>query len=1312
MVYLTLLLLSQVSLVMSNIRDFDLLPSFAEADVDKNGCLDNAEYDYLLHLIYRRASPSSDSFERFQQSKQVTMLSAPKQSGSQTAVTWTVASITNRTLMEVKRVPPPSRPRTPGNTLAIPATSAQRKVHRNTSRVATYFPNRESGLRQKLQPTYNVSLSDGNGRRALASEDSTTNIYSIALIGEMVTGTRRRKLHVCTDLEPQLRGFVVYKRHGQFGGQLRDDVVIDDASEAFTQLVTALQNTSVTVIRLRANVTLNASLPEIYHEVAIYGECGDEEEHSKRCRVSGEGAHRIFSLGAGAALHLEALELRRGFTSGNGSALHVIHANASLVDCTVADNSASGYGGAVHGENARVVCIGCNILRNTAFSGAAMSAHNGSIVVLEAGTIVEANSGDSCTVLVNLSSTLRIADQCQVLQNEATNGHGGGACITVNSRMEVTSSAFLMNSAELAGGGIRVADNCTLVVDDGSQICANYAAKQGGGIHLEDGNSRLVLKSGSNISENGSGQNGGGVSACGVVTLQNSTMNANYAVQESGGTKGGGGGGGGGGALFLRDDCGVAEATLESMEVRWNTASGGGGAVYADKESSVVITNAFLGDNTASTDGGAVYASSKTSVVLINAFLVDNGAEQCGGAIFSNGKVQVTAESHLNSNTAGVSGGGVFGDEKSSIVVSETTIDDNEAAVSGGAVYFAGAAAQFADSSLEGNRVGTDCGAGISFAGMTDSSSMEIERTAILSNYAIGDGAGLCIDGIQHAAYLEVVLTDSRIEENVAESDGGGIWAQKAVIVSRNSKFANNIGGGLLIRWFSQLVLHSSAVTGHTAEAGAGISAVEATVRIQASLITGNLARKVGGGIELYACSVIIDEGSEVVRNTASRLGGGIALSRGFSDQLGDGLTYLLVHNATVASNAATLYSGGGISGMEHCTVELLGANISFNTAGYTGGGLDSVNSTVYVTGRSVITNNTAASGGGISAQGGKSVLEVADSLLLGNAVESIGGAIACQDDGEVLLGRRQDEAQRTWSLPNHATLEYENVTVRFTDYGGWTNPEAASCEGHSGCIQGNTAVYGAALHFSSCRRVTLNDTLMMSNGMRDDAESGTGGSVSVVGLTAGSDAVLESCRLELNIGSGVAVEEGSNVSLTSCEVVDHAAKLGAGLRVDLSSGAVVSNCSFVRCVAEQGGAMHASGSLSVSNQSRFEGNVAQTGGGSMFVDLRGQPIGISQCRFVNNTALGDSSIGDGGGVMMLITSTEEGLDTDLVNFEGLAYEDNSAHFGGAVGFWLPHDLPAAPYPPPCIDCEVVNGSNVAPYGASDGWATMALYLQ
>eukprot|EP00854_Cymbomonas_tetramitiformis_P009552 gene9552-11316_t len=1142
MVYLTLLLLSQVSLVMSNIRDFDLLPSFAEADVDKNGCLDNAE-----------------------------------------------------------------------------------------------------------------------------------------------------KLHVCTDLEPQLRGFVVYKRHGQFGGQLRDDVVIDDASEAFTQLVTALQNTSVTVIRLRANVTLNASLPEIYHEVAIYGECGDEEEHSKRCRVSGEGAHRIFSLGAGAALHLEALELRRGFTSGNGSALHVIHANASLVDCTVADNSASGYGGAVHGENARVVCIGCNILRNTAFSGAAMSAHNGSIVVLEAGTIVEANSGDSCTVLVNLSSTLRIADQCQVLQNEATNGHGGGACITVNSRMEVTSSAFLMNSAELAGGGIRVADNCTLVVDDGSQICANYAAKQGGGIHLEDGNSRLVLKSGSNISENGSGQNGGGVSACGVVTLQNSTMNANYAVQESGGTKGGGGGGGGGGgALFLRDDCGVAEATLESMEVRWNTASGGGGAVYADKESSVVITNAFLGDNTASTDGGAVYASSKTSVVLINAFLVDNGAEQCGGAIFSNGKVQVTAESHLNSNTAGVSGGGVFGDEKSSIVVSETTIDDNEAAVSGGAVYFAGAAAQFADSSLEGNRVGTDCGAGISFAGMTDSSSMEIERTAILSNYAIGDGAGLCIDGIQHAAYLEVVLTDSRIEENVAESDGGG----------------------LLIRWFSQLVLHSSAVTGHTAEAGAGISAVEATVRIQASLITGNLARKVGGGIELYACSVIIDEGSEVVRNTASRLGGGIALSRGFSDQLGDGLTYLLVHNATVASNAATLYSGGGISGMEHCTVELLGANISFNTAGYTGGGLDSVNSTVYVTGRSVITNNTAASGGGISAQGGKSVLEVADSLLLGNAVESIGGAIACQDDGEVLLGRRQDEAQRTWSLPNHATLEYENVTVRFTDYGGWTNPEAASCEGHSGCIQGNTAVYGAALHFSSCRRVTLNDTLMMSNGMRDDAESGTGGSVSVVGLTAGSDAVLESCRLELNIGSGVAVEEGSNVSLTSCEVVDHAAKLGAGLRVDLSSGAVVSNCSFVRCVAEQGGAMHASGSLSVSNQSRFEGNVAQTGGGSMFVDLRGQPIGISQCRFVNNTALGDSSIGDGGGVMMLITSTEEGLDTDLVNFEGLAYEDNSAHFGGAVGFWLPHDLPAAPYPPPCIDCEVVNGSNVAPYGASDGWATMALYLQ
>ncbi|KAK3268804.1 hypothetical protein CYMTET_22711 [Cymbomonas tetramitiformis] len=109
------------------------------------------------------------------------------------------------------------------------------------------------------------------------------------------------------------------------------------------------------------------------------------------------------------------------------------------------------------------------------------------------------------------------------------------------------------------------------------------------------------------------------------------------------------------------------------------------------------------------------------------------------------------------------------------------------------------------------------------------------------------------------------------------------------------------------------------------------------------------------------------------------------------------------------------------------------------------------------------------------------------------------------------------------------------------------------------------------------------------------------------------------------------------------------------------------------------------------------------------------QVTNISSCSFHRNSANGTGT-GSGttrtgnGGVMYL--QAEAGWSRDRTHLEALGFYGNSAREGGAIGYWAPVDLQAMPVAPACVSCEPLDGSNVAAYGSSEGWATKALHLQ
>jgi predicted outer membrane repeat protein len=168
------------------------------------------------------------------------------------------------------------------------------------------------------------------------------------------------------------------------------------------------------------------------------------------------------------------------------------------------------------------------------------------------------------------------------------------------------------------------------------------------------------------------------------------------------------------------------------------------------------------------------------------------------------------------SGNAGSDGGGIFFATSSApSVIQDTVIQNNTARSDGGGIYIYQPSFDLTilRSTISGNTAGGD-GGGI-YAYDTSGGDINVDSSTISGNTATDDGGGIYLYGVSD----DVNIVNSTISGNTASNRGGGIYAYY-------------VGGAVNISF--------TTITGNTAAAGGGITAYDATVNLDNSIVGNN----------------------------------------------------------------------------------------------------------------------------------------------------------------------------------------------------------------------------------------------------------------------------------------------------------------------------------------------------------------------------------------------------------------------------------------------------------------------------------------
>ncbi|MEE4330735.1 MAG: choice-of-anchor Q domain-containing protein [Wenzhouxiangella sp.] len=409
-------------------------------------------------------------------------------------------------------------------------------------------------------------------------------------------------------------------------------------------------------------------------------------------------------------------------------------------------------------------------------------------------------------------------------------------------------------SIDGAGGGIL--NNQGFMVLTSVDVSSN-SASAGGGIYNDNGGLRIVD---SQVQLNTASVIGGGgvfnTGVAGQVEVDGSLIRANIGPE--------------GGGIFSNDGVVVIESQ-SALNLNEASASNGGAVSNSESAELIVRESSFQG-NFALVDGGAIYSDSSVPTLVSDAIFVDNEASS-GGAIRAVGAAVLDVErGRFESNSA---------------------IDD------GGAI--SATFVELRQSHLEGNESVTGNGGAV----RASTGGKLMDGSVVRENSAV-NGGGL------HGQVLEV--TDSRVENNSATGDGGGVYISNRALIETSRIRANSaaVGGGIYLR---------------------KLSIFESEFR--RLLISENTVSEQGGGIWLGSDAVI---GNTTITLNAAAAGGGIyvetdANARAINMSLIGHLSGQDLHKYGTLTLHNSIISTPGqpdcLMGPDHPTITSLGHNIA-----------------------------------------------------------------------------------------------------------------------------------------------------------------------------------------------------------------------------------------------------------------------------------------------------------------------------------------------------------------------------------------------
>lgn len=181
-----------------------------------------------------------------------------------------------------------------------------------------------------------------------------------------------------------------------------------------------------------------------------------------------------------------------------------------------------------------------------------------------------------------------------------------------------------------------------------------------------------------------------------------------------------------------------------------------GGAVWV-KGSTLDISGAIMSNNVAQNGGGAIYANEDSTINFMSGSISNNQSSYCGGGIFLDYSTINLFGGTINENSSD-SGGGVCGRNTSWIILNGSTISNNSAPNAGGGLYLNDKSKMWLYSGNVQNNTSSQ-GAGIAVG----SGDLEITGGNITGN----SGASYCGGGVFYSnAYATYSNSGGNISSN------------------------------------------------------------------------------------------------------------------------------------------------------------------------------------------------------------------------------------------------------------------------------------------------------------------------------------------------------------------------------------------------------------------------------------------------------------------------------------------------------------------------------------------------------------------
>ena len=222
----------------------------------------------------------------------------------------------------------------------------------------------------------------------------------------------------------------------------------------------------------------------------------------------------------------------------------------------------------------------------------------------------------------------------------------------------------------------------------------------------------------------------------------------------------------------------------------------GGGVNIQNVAGTVTLDNCTITKNEASNAGGGVYIASSGTVTIKNGKITENTAGNSGAGIYVTCGINTQKDGNLScvldgvmieTNTSNSTGGGIVasGNHPNVAMVTVemkdgTSISHNKAKTSwdgngGGGVYITGSATRFI---MNGGIISDNealCGAGILSA---TRDGLEINGGSIVDNIANGDGGGIYAKRYKFQDKYDKLLIANKVivSNNKAKRNGGGLW--------------------------------------------------------------------------------------------------------------------------------------------------------------------------------------------------------------------------------------------------------------------------------------------------------------------------------------------------------------------------------------------------------------------------------------------------------------------------------------------------------------------------------------------------------